>query len=69
MILTGAGRDGARGAARIKQRGGLVVVQEPATAEGRGLPEAAIKACHVDRILPLSQIGPLLAGLCPPASG
>jgi two-component system chemotaxis response regulator CheB len=69
VILTGAGRDGARGAARIKERGGLVVVQEPATAEGRALPEAAIKACPVDHILPLSQIGPLLAGLCTPASG
>jgi two-component system chemotaxis response regulator CheB len=69
VILTGAGRDGARGAARIKERGGLIVVQEPATAEGRSLPEATIRACAVDRILPLSQIGPLLAGLCPPASG
>ena len=49
VILTGANADGARGAARIKQRGGLVVVQDPATAEARAMPDAALAATTVDR--------------------
>ena len=67
VILTGSGRDGARGAARIKGAGGLVVVQEPATAESRYMPDAALTACAADHVLPLSEIAPFLTGLCPPA--
>lgn len=64
VILTGASQDGARGLAKIKARGGLTVVQEPATAESRIMPEAAIAATEIDKILPLGAIGPFLAGLC-----
>lgn len=64
VVLTGANADGARGAARIKQRGGFVVVQDPATAEAPAMPQAAIAAARVDRILPLDRIGPFLVELC-----
>lgn len=64
VILTGANADGAQGVARIKQRGGFVIVQDPATAETPDMPQAAIKAARVDRILPLDRIGPLLVELC-----
>ncbi|MBI2876293.1 MAG: chemotaxis protein CheB, partial [Candidatus Tectomicrobia bacterium] len=64
VILTGASPDGARGLARIKERGGLAIVQDPATAESRIMPEAAIAATEIDQILPLEAIGPFLAGLC-----
>ena len=64
VVLTGANADGARGAHRIKQRGGFVVVQDPKTAESAEMPEAAIKATRVDRILPLDRIGPFLVELC-----
>lgn len=64
VVLTGANADGARGAQRIKQRGGFVVVQDPKTAESAEMPEAAIKATRVDRILPLNRIGPFLVELC-----
>lgn len=60
VVLTGASRDGARGAARVKQKGGVVVVQDPATAEGKVMPHAAIQACAVDRILPLEGIASFL---------
>ncbi|MBI1787636.1 MAG: chemotaxis protein CheB [Acidobacteria bacterium] len=63
VILTGANSDGARGLARIKKRGGLAVVQEPEGAECRIMPDAAIEACPVDRILPVERIAPLLAEL------
>jgi two-component system chemotaxis response regulator CheB len=66
VILTGANRDGARGLARIKSFGGLAVVQDPQTAESRVMPEAAIAAAPVDRILPLTAIGDFLNELCHP---
>lgn len=64
VVLTGANADGARGAKRIKNRGGFVLVQDPATAESPAMPQAAIDATRVDRILPLDRIGPFLVELC-----
>ena len=66
IVLTGANNDGARGAARIKKRGGFVIVQDPKTAQAPAMPEAAIAATPVDRILPLDRIGPFLVELCRP---
>jgi two-component system chemotaxis response regulator CheB len=66
VILTGANRDGARGLSRIKSLGGFTVVQDPLDAESRTMPEAAIAATQVDRILPLSEIAPFLNELCHP---
>jgi len=63
IVLTGANADGARGAFRIKQQGGFVIVQEPSTAEAPDMPQAAIDAVRVDRILPLERIGPFLVEL------
>lgn len=62
VLLTGASQDGAAGCARIKERGGVVVVQDPAGAESGVMPAAAIAACHVDKVLPLSALPSLLAG-------
>ena len=64
VVLTGANADGARGAARIKNKGGLVIVQDPKTAEAPEMPHAAIAGTSVDRILPLERIGPYLVELC-----
>lgn len=57
VILTGANPDGAQGLAAIKRRGGLAIVQDPATAESRVMPDAAIAATPVDTVLPLDEIG------------
>ena len=64
IILTGANGDGARGAARIKARGGIVVVQDPKTAEAPEMPRAAIESSSVDQILLLEEIGPFLIEVC-----
>jgi two-component system chemotaxis response regulator CheB len=61
VILTGMNHDGAEGLATIKRRGGLAVVQDPATAEAPAMPEAALAATPVDQILPLAAIGPFLS--------
>jgi two-component system chemotaxis response regulator CheB len=63
-VLTGANNDGARGVQHVRTRGGFVIVQEPKTAEAPSMPEAAIAAVRVDRVLPLERIGPFLVELC-----
>lgn len=63
IVLTGANDDGSRGLAAIKKRGGLTVVQDPATAEVDTMPRAALKAVAVDFVLPLAAIGQFLANL------
>jgi two-component system, chemotaxis family, protein-glutamate methylesterase/glutaminase len=63
IVLTGANDDGSRGLKRIKEMGGLAIVQDPATAEISSMPKAAIAIANVDYILPLDQIAPFLAGI------
>lgn len=63
VVLTGSNDDGAAGLAHVLRRGGLGIVQDPATAEKREMPEAAI-AVGPDRVLPLNEIGPFVAELC-----
>ena len=64
VVLTGANDDGTEGAKRVKARGGIVIVQDPETAEAPEMPRAAIASASVDRILPLDRIGPFLIELC-----
>ena len=63
VILTGANADGAKGCVAIRKHGGLVIAQDPKTAESPSMPQAAIDAGGVDRILPLNRIGPFLVEL------
>jgi two-component system chemotaxis response regulator CheB len=64
IILTGANEDGAAGLAEIKRRGGVALIQDPAGAARRSMPDAAIAATVADAILPLEEIGKFLYGLC-----
>jgi two-component system chemotaxis response regulator CheB len=64
VILTGANQDGAAGLARIKERGGVAVVQDPRGAERRAMPDAALAATVADAVLPLQEIGRFIYGLC-----
>jgi two-component system, chemotaxis family, protein-glutamate methylesterase/glutaminase len=64
IILTGANDDGARGLARIKRQGGVALVQDPAGAARRTMPDAAIATTVADAILPLEEIGKFVYGLC-----
>jgi two-component system chemotaxis response regulator CheB len=63
VLLTGASADGAWGAAKIRERGGTVVVQDPETAECPIMPRAAIAADAASSILPLEAIPGILAEL------
>jgi len=64
IVLTGANDDGAAGLARIKQRGGVAIVEDPSTATRRAMPDAAIAAAAADAVLPLDEIPAFLYGLC-----
>lgn len=64
IILCGVGGDGARGLAAIKARGGITLVEEPASASHRAMPDAALKESLVDHVLPLAGIAPFLNNLC-----
>ena len=65
IILTGASSDGARGLARIKEMGGLAIVQNPLEAEYGAMPRAAIATANVDAVLTLRGIGEFLNELFP----
>lgn len=64
IVLTGANEDGAAGLRRIKQVGGVAIVQDPRTAAMRLMPDAALAATAADAVLPLSEMGDFLYGLC-----
>lgn len=64
VILSGSLDDGTAGLWEIKRRGGTAVVQDPADALHSGMPRSAVSNVDVDHILPLSEIGALLASLC-----
>jgi chemotaxis response regulator CheB len=48
----GSGSDGAVGLSRIKEQGGVTLVQAPEDAEFDGMPRAAIETGMIDRALP-----------------
>ncbi|MDQ6802601.1 MAG: chemotaxis protein CheB [Acidobacteriota bacterium] len=64
IVLTGANADGAEGARRIKKRGGVVIAQDPKTAESAAMPEAVIATGVVDQILRLEDIAAFLVERC-----
>jgi chemotaxis response regulator CheB len=51
IVLSGAGSDGTLGAIAIHQERGLVMAQDPQTAEFRGMPQSAILKAHPTQIL------------------
>ncbi|HEX7497582.1 MAG TPA: CheR family methyltransferase [Candidatus Limnocylindrales bacterium] len=72
VILTGSGSDGSAGAWHVKQAGGAVVVENPATAMFPSMP-ASISPSLVDATVDLDSIGSTLSALLAtgraPASG
>jgi two-component system CheB/CheR fusion protein len=58
VVLSGADGDGASGIKRIKERGGLTIVQDPQEAGHGGMPRSAIATGMVDWVLPVVEIGP-----------
>ena len=56
LLLSGGNVDGAEGLQYAQERGGITVVQEPATADVPYMPQQAISRMRVDFIVPAKEI-------------
>ncbi|MEI6209407.1 MAG: chemotaxis protein CheB [Desulfuromonadales bacterium] len=63
VILTGAGFDGSKGLLKIKNSGGLAIVQDPADAEMDSMPKSALGLLTADHVVPLKELPNLLMRL------
>ena len=56
IILSGMGSDGSMGLKAIKEKNGIVLVQDPASAKFDGMPRSAIEAVIVDIVAPAMEL-------------
>ncbi len=63
VVLTGMGRDGARGLKKMRDARFPTIGQDRATCAVYGMPKAAAELGAVERVLPLDRIGPALLQL------
>ncbi len=56
VVLSGTGPDGSSGLKAVKERGGLIIVQDPAEAGYDGMPQNAIATGLADFVLPAARI-------------
>lgn len=56
VVLTGMGRDGCAGAARVRERGGAVVVQDQRSSVVWGMPGAVVEAGLAEQELALDEV-------------
>ena len=56
VVLSGMGSDGMLGLQAIKEKGGLTLVQDPATAKFDGMPKSAVNAGVADIIAPVDDL-------------
>jgi len=63
VLLTGMGKDGAVGLLDIHNAGGFTIAQDEATSVVYGMPREAVNLGAVDRVLPINDIGPVVAAL------
>ncbi len=64
IVLSGSLKDGASGIQTMKLAGGTTFCEDPAAAQFRSMPAAAVATGYVDYVLPLVELGPALAKLC-----
>ncbi|MGK3984130.1 CheR family methyltransferase [Sorangium sp. So ce136] len=62
VVLTGNGSDGSAGARQVKKCGGTVIIENPATAKFRGMPES-LAPTTVDIVADLDRIGSIVSEL------
>ncbi len=61
ILLTGMGKDGAKGLKALRERDWLTIAQDQASSAVYGMPKAAKELDAAREILPLGDIGPRLA--------
>jgi two-component system, chemotaxis family, protein-glutamate methylesterase/glutaminase len=60
IILSGSNRDGVSGAVRIHERGGRVIVQDPATCEAPQMSQGVLAEIKPDHILCVEEMARVL---------
>ena len=60
VVLTGMGRDGAKGLKALRTAGAFTIAQDQATSAVYGMPKAAADLRAAEEILPLNDIAPCL---------
>ncbi len=63
VVLSGMGQDGSQGVRAVRQRGGLVMVQEPGSAEYPSMPQSAIATQSAQHVLPAEELATRLHSL------
>jgi two-component system CheB/CheR fusion protein len=56
VVLSGTGADGSMGLKRVKECGGLAIVQDPVEAEYADMPRHSIATALVDYVLPVAEM-------------
>ena len=56
VILSGMGSDGSLGVKAIKEKNGLVLVQDPKSAKFDSMPRSAIESINVDIVAPVQEL-------------
>lgn len=60
VLLTGMGKDGAKGMLAIRQQGGYTLAQDEASCVVYGMPKEAVQIGGVDQVVALDKMGELL---------
>ncbi|WP_306590482.1 chemotaxis protein CheB [Geothrix sp. 21YS21S-4] len=69
IIFSGMGSDGAQGVRAIRERGGLVLVESPASARFDSMPQSAIEEGVADRVAPPAALASEIVELVQKALG
>ena len=69
IILSGMGSDGSSGLHAIKEKDGIVMVQEPTTAKYDSMPRSAIESVNVDIVAPVNELPEKLMNLISHSQG
>jgi two-component system CheB/CheR fusion protein len=56
IVLSGMGSDGSLGLKAIKEKNGILLVQDPLTAKFDGMPQSAINATVIDIVAPADEL-------------
>ena len=64
VVLTGMGSDGSRGAAQIKEKGGMVAVEHESTCAVYGMPRCVVENGNADKVVPLPEMAEEIVRMC-----
>lgn len=63
VVLTGMGKDGAKGTVEVKKNNGITIVQDEETCVIYGMPKVALETGYVDYVVPIDKIASKIQSL------